>query len=197
MCAPFSRLFRSCPPSLWIWWLFLVASAYSLGQWGDRAALGMNKWINSSHEENVWHLQGKPSSQQSFNYVTTPRVIYCLFVWLLKKLHQVRNVNGISVLHLVKNTWIPSGSSVFDGMVQFVVLEAFGVWAMGSHGAFECVPPPKAFLFVRCMTKICPVAPISLKNISHFVQQCPFIHSDLALWATKLQGAVISITEMF
>lgn len=39
---PCTRLFCSCPISMWIPWLFLVASAYSLGQWGDRAAPGMN-----------------------------------------------------------------------------------------------------------------------------------------------------------
>lgn len=51
--VPLSRLFWSCPISMWIQWLFLVASAYSLGQWGDSAALGMNIWINSSREETV------------------------------------------------------------------------------------------------------------------------------------------------
>lgn len=51
--VPLSRLFWWCPLSVWIRRLFLVASAYSLGQWGDRDALGMNIWIDSSHEETV------------------------------------------------------------------------------------------------------------------------------------------------
>lgn len=56
---------------MWIQWLFfLVASAYSLGQWGDRAARGMNTWINSSREETVWQwvLTEGQSWRQSFNH---------------------------------------------------------------------------------------------------------------------------------
>lgn len=40
--VPLSRLFWLYPLSVWIQWLFLVASSYSLGWRGDRAALGMN-----------------------------------------------------------------------------------------------------------------------------------------------------------
>lgn len=52
--VPLSWLFRSRPVSMRTQWLYLVATAYSWGKWGDRAAPGMNIWINSSREA-VWH----------------------------------------------------------------------------------------------------------------------------------------------
>lgn len=52
--VPLSWLFWSRPVSMRIQWLYLVATAYSWGKWGDRAAPGMNIWINSSREA-VWH----------------------------------------------------------------------------------------------------------------------------------------------
>lgn len=80
--APFSRLFWSYPFSMWIQWLFLVVSAYSLGPWGDMVALGMNIWINSWREEIVllWVLTEEQSLQQSFNcFVPQTPSIRCVF----------------------------------------------------------------------------------------------------------------------
>lgn len=52
--VPLGWLFWSRPVSMRTQWLYLVATAYSWGKWGDRAAPGMNIWINSSREA-VWH----------------------------------------------------------------------------------------------------------------------------------------------
>lgn len=94
--VPLSRLFCSYPLSMWIQWLFLVASAYSLGQWGDQAALGMNIWINSSREEIVWQwvLTEEQSSQQSFSYfIHEHQALGICFD--AKKLHQVEDVTTV------------------------------------------------------------------------------------------------------
>lgn len=144
--VPLSRLFWSCPLSMWIQWLFLGASAYSLGQWGDRAALGMNIWINSSHEETVWQwvLTEEQSLQQSFNYFAPS--VRC-FVSTLKASSGGR-CYWKQIKYLVMTSQIPPGNRVFNRALQFVVLKPFSVWAMDSLSRFWVLfSPPKVLFF--------------------------------------------------